>query len=175
MVLDGVGEDVGEHLLDPHDVPIDPRRFGGDVDVPIQPGIGGERRGCSEDDLGQVEWLSSQPDLSGVHALDVEQIIDQMCDVVDLPRDHGVRAGFRLARGVRHLEHLGGSADRSQRIAQLVAQQCQELVFDAALVLGTVALGMGFEELRHIRHDQVPAIALGRPRRGERQTHLEGG
>ena len=103
--------------------------------MPIQPGIGGERRGGSEDDLGQVDWLSSQPDLSGVHALDVEEIIEQMGDVVDLPRDHVVRAGFRLALGVRHLEHLGGSADRPQRIAQLVAQQCQELVLETALVL----------------------------------------
>ena len=109
-----------------------------------------------------------------IHALDVEQIIDQMCDVVDLPRDHVVRAGFRLALGVRHLEHLGGSADRAERIAQLVGQQCQELVFRAAVVLGTVAVAVGLEELRHVRHDQVPAIAVGRPGRGERQTHLEG-
>jgi len=36
-VLDGVAEDVGDHLLDPDGVPVDPRRFGGDVDVPIQP------------------------------------------------------------------------------------------------------------------------------------------
>ena len=77
MVLDGVGQDVREHLLDPHGVPIDPRRFGADVDVPIQPGVGGERFGRSADHLGQVEWLSIQPDLPGDHALDVEQIIDQ--------------------------------------------------------------------------------------------------
>ena len=79
-----------------------------------------------------------------------------------------------LLLGVPHLEHSGGSADRSERIAQLVGQQCQELVFHAAVVLGTVAVAVGLEKLRHVRHDQVPAIAVGRPGRGERQTHLEG-
>ncbi len=129
--------------------------------LPIQPGVAGERGDRPADHLGQVERLSIQPDLSGDHALDVEQIVDQTCDVADLPRDHVVRAGCRLALGVRHLEHLDGSADRAERIAQLVGQHRQELVFRAAVALGTVAVAVGLEELRHVRHDQVQAIAAG--------------
>ena len=129
--------------------------------LPIQPGVGGERGDGSAHDLGQVERLPVQPDLAGDHALDVEQIIDQMGDVVDLPRDHVVRAGFRLA--------LARASPSSTWTAVLIApsglrSSCassrQELVFRAAVALGTVAVAVGLEQLRHVRHDQVPAIAV---------------
>ncbi len=77
-VLDGVGHEVGQHLLEPYGVPIDPHGLGADVDVPIQPGVAGERGDGAAHRLGHVERLSIQPDLSGDHALDVEQIVDQM-------------------------------------------------------------------------------------------------
>ena len=100
-VLDRVGHDVGQHLLEPHGVAIDPHGLGADVDVPIQPGVAGEGGDRPAHRLGHVERLPIQPDLSGDHALDVEQIVDQMRDVADLPRDHFVRAGRGLPLGVR--------------------------------------------------------------------------
>ena len=110
-------------------------------------GVAGERGDGPADRLGHVERLSIQPDLSGDHALDVEQIVDQMRDVADLPRDHLVRAGRRLPLGVRQLEHADGIADRAERIAQLVGQHRQELVLRAAVALGAVAVAVGLEEL----------------------------
>ena len=76
-VFDRVGHDVGQHLLQPHRVPIDPHWLGADVDVPIQLGVAGEGGDRPAYRLGHVERLSIQPDLSGRHALDVEQIVDQ--------------------------------------------------------------------------------------------------
>ena len=93
----------------------------------------------------------------------------------DLPCDHVVRAGpAGSPSALRQLEHLAAYADRAERIAQLVGQHRQELVFRAAVVLGAVAVPVASRSSREIRHDQVQAIAVGRPGRGERQTHLEG-
>ena len=65
------------------------------VDVSIQPVVAGESGDGPAYRLGHVERLSIQPDLSGHHALDVEQIVDQMRDVADLSRDHLCARGRR--------------------------------------------------------------------------------
>jgi hypothetical protein len=96
---------------------------------------------------------------SGDHALDVEQIADQLRDVSDLLRDHLMRAGGGLALGVRQLEHADGIGDGTERRAQLVGQHREELVFRAIVALGAVAVVRGSEELALIRHDQIQAIA----------------
>ena len=77
-VFHRVGHDVGQHLLEPHRVRIDPDRLGADVNVPIQLGVPGEGGDRSTYRLGHVQRLSIQSDLSGRHALDVEQIVDEM-------------------------------------------------------------------------------------------------
>jgi hypothetical protein len=79
-VLDRVGHDVDQHLLQPHRIRIDPHRLGADADLdyPIQPGIVDERGGGSAYRLRHVERLSIEPDLSGDHALNVKQVVDQM-------------------------------------------------------------------------------------------------
>ncbi len=84
-----------------------------------------------------------------------------MCDAADLSHDHAVRADGRFLAGVRHLEHMDRRAECAQRITQLVSQRRQEFVFGAAVALGAVAGAVGFEELGHVGHDQVPAIAVG--------------
>ena len=50
----------------------------------------------------------------------------------------------------------------------------QELVFRAAVMLGTVAVVVGLEELAQICDDQIQPIARRRDCRGKRQAHLEG-
>ena len=77
-VLDCIGQDVAEHLLEPHGVCINPDGLGADGDVPIQPGVAGKRGDGPAYRLGHVERPSIQPDFSGDHALSVEQVVDEM-------------------------------------------------------------------------------------------------
>jgi hypothetical protein len=76
-----------------------------------------------------------------------------MRDEADLPRDHLTRTGRELRLGVRQLEHSDGITDRDERIAQLMGQQGQELIFRPVVALGAGALAVGLEELAEIRHD----------------------
>ena len=69
-----------------------------------------ERRDRGADGFGHVDRLPVQPDLSGDDALDVEQVVDQMGDVADLPRDDVVGARGGLPFGVRGLDHADGGA-----------------------------------------------------------------
>ena len=114
--------------------------------------------------LGQIERPSIQVDLSGDHTFDVEQVIDQMGEVADLPHDHAARAGFGFSAAVRHLEHLDGAVDGADRIAQLVGQHRQELVLHAAVALGAVAGAVGLVELAEVGHDQIQTVDALRDR-----------
>ena len=125
--------------------------------------------------LGHVERLPIQPDLAGDHALDVEQIVDQMGDVADLPRDHLVRAASPASSAA--------CVSSSTRTALLIApsglrSSWASIARNSSFVrLSRSArsrLLLASSSSREIRHDQIQAIAVGRHRRGERQAHLEG-
>src|SRR4030095_3856684 len=103
-VLHRIGHDVRQDLLEPFGVPVNPHRFGVDVDLPIQLCVtdkGGEALAYG---LGHVEWLPIEADLSGDEALDVEQIVDQMCDMAGPTRKHAVPGARWSAPGVTQLE-----------------------------------------------------------------------
>ena len=68
---------------------------------------------------------------------------------------------------------MQGGADGTQRIAQLVRQHRQELVFRPVVALGAVAFASGLEKFTEIRDDQVQAAFTGRASRGQRETHIE--
>ena len=110
--------------------------------------------------LAQVDPFHLQHHLAVVDAGDVEQVVDQVDHVRDLPLHHGAHAG----RGHRVVgadaQHVDAVADRRERIAQFVRQHGEELRLAAVgfaqrfhrahpLDVGPAALDDGFHQ-RHL-------------------------
>ena len=159
-VLDRVGHEVGQHLIEPHRVPFHPHGLGDDVDLAIECGVAGERVRHALHRRRQVEGLPRQPDLAGDNALDVEQFLDQVRDVADL------RAITSCARadGVPRVWAISSTRNAPPMAASGFRSSCdkdrQELVFRAVVALGAVAAAGRLEDLAEIGHDQVQAIAV---------------
>jgi hypothetical protein len=134
----------------------------------IESGISGEAGDRTSNNLRHVERVAIQPDLSGHDAFDVEEVVDEVREVADLTPDHLARADSGAVLRVHALEHADRAPDRAKRIAQLVSQHRQKLVFPAAVALGAVAFAARFEELAEIGHDQRQVgDSLRRHGRGE--------
>ena len=121
--------------------------------------------------MGQVEWLSGEPDFAGRQALEIQQIGDQPGDMADLPGDHLASPPGRRPVAWPLLEDLHGAAERVQRRAQLVRERGEELVLRLAGPLGAAPLAVGLEELGQVGHDQVQPIGVCRRGRAEREAH----
>ena len=87
----------------------------------------------------ELHGLSLQLDTALRDAREVEQIVDELAELRDLPReqlaDHSRR---RVRRGVAH-EQLARVLNRRERIAQLVAEHREELVLAPVFVAQRVA------------------------------------
>src|SRR5262249_56521925 len=70
-------------------------------------------------------------DASARHAGEVEQVVDDAPEVADLAGEDRGRSGV-LRAAIGALEEVDGARDRGERVAQLVAEQGQELVLRAA-------------------------------------------
>ena len=84
---------------------------------------------CLGDDVPQVDFLQIQRDASARDSGDVEKIVEQAGHVRDLAADHIVRALDDGALLAEALEQLERRAHGRERIAQLVGEHRQELVF----------------------------------------------
>ena len=131
--LGGIGEQVADHLGQPHRIAVDPHRLVRKRDHGRNEPARERRPGLLEraaDDLAQVGRLLVQLDLAGGDARDVEQVVDQAREVPHLALDDVPlgRAGGAFAP--RHQLERGD--DRRQRVAQLVAEHGEELVLDPA-------------------------------------------
>jgi hypothetical protein len=71
-VLDRVRHDVGEYLFEPGGIRIDPCRLRADLDLTIQPCVGGLSGDRSAYRLGEVDRLPIEPDLARNDPLDIE-------------------------------------------------------------------------------------------------------
>jgi hypothetical protein len=128
--LGGVVDQVRHHLRQPHRIGVDPRgRLERAHTQRVAAGVDARPRRLRRDrDHGRdVDALLAQAQLAARHARRVEQVVDQAHEMIDLPLDHrehrrGVRARARLAQD-RH-----GTANRCERIAQLVRQRREEHV-----------------------------------------------
>jgi hypothetical protein len=158
-VFDRVGHDVGQHLLQPHRVTVDPDRLRGDRDLAIDCRIVGEGGDDLANHHADVDWLAIELEFSGRDAFNVDQVVDQVGNVIDLSCDHLVRPSRGLQGAARDLEQSGGAADRAQRVPQLVRELGQEFVLGAALAFCAVAQGVRLEDVAQIGHDQVQAVA----------------
>src|SRR5205823_14759016 len=88
--------------------------------------------------LQQVDGLELQGDLAGGDPRDVEKVVDEAGQTSGLASDDTEDVAKVVARHepVHHAERVG---DGSQRIAQLVAQDREELVLGAGQGLGFLA------------------------------------
>ena len=131
-VLERVGEQVSDDLLEPHAVGVDPHRHRLDTQA-MRLGLArrGERADRAPRDLGQIYGCAVQEDLAGHHAPHVEQVVDQSPEVRALAQDHVARATDRLVGTLELVQQAHGAADGAERVAQLVTQHGQELVLGA--------------------------------------------
>jgi len=138
--LDGVGEQVPDHLLEAVGVASDrPQR----VEDPLQAdplGLGGgadrfERR---LDQRHQLDRPHVEPHLPRGDARDVQEVLDELGLGVDAPRD-GRQAAVDDLRFVRtETEHLRPAEDGVQGGPQLVREGGEELVLGPVCPLGLV-------------------------------------
>ena len=155
--LGGVGEQVADHLRQPHRIAVDPQRLLGHRQHRRRRPASHRRLRLLEGahgNVAQVDSLSVQLDLAGGDARDIEQVVDESRQVPDLALDDVPLRRGDSALPARHQLERGD--DRRQRVAQLVAEHGQEFVLDAAGRFG---------------------LREGRPRLGE-QAHVverEGG
>ena len=97
--------------------------------------------------------LALQRDQAARDARDVQQVVDQAASCARTWRPMiWLVWRTRASSSLRHLQQLGGRADRRQRVAQFVRQHGQEFVLaavgDLQLLLRFAALGDVAEEER---------------------------
>ncbi len=140
--LDGVGEQVPDHLLQPVGVAEDRARQRADRDVEEDPlGVGRRAHGLERgvDDAAQLDRLEVEPELAGDDARDVEQVVDQ------LRLERALRSIVSSARApaaaieLAGAQHLHPAEDGVERGPQLVGEGGQELVLGAVGLLGLLA------------------------------------
>ena len=134
-VLERVADQVADDLLDARGVAVDHQRLDDTGHV-----VGGELAGLTQhgdmgaDRLADVQRLPLEVDLSGDHATDLQQVVDDAREVAGLPGDHGASAG-RHRLGCRALEEPRRRRQGAERVAQLVTQHRQELVLGPVRLL----------------------------------------
>jgi hypothetical protein len=85
--------------------------------------------GAGGDDLLQADAFAVQLDLAEADATHIEQVVDEAHEMRELTIHHVDRAMQRRVGFRRQARDLQAVADRRERIAQLVGQRREELVF----------------------------------------------
>ncbi len=95
------------------------------------------------DHAAQVHVFQAQADQPARDPRHVQHVAQQPVHVLDLASDHFGGVARAVHVQPRHLEQLGGGADRRQRVAQFVAEHGEELVLGAVFFLGRLARVLG--------------------------------
>ncbi|MNH98799.1 hypothetical protein D3C73_515490 [compost metagenome] len=157
-VFGGVGQQVADDLRQAGEIAFEPQGLGrqGDRQVMrarLDLGSAGVHGGL--DDALQTHTLALKGNLALIDPGDVEQVFDQPREVVGLnlhPRlDVGLAVLVRLA-----LQKLKTGAERHYRVAQLMAQHGDEVVFAAVRRAQGVGVGLQFIALG----ENLPALAI---------------
>jgi len=182
--LDGVPEQVGDHLGDAGTVGVHRQRARGQPRLELD-AAALEGRPVVLDGLpGELDEIEPRPlqlDLVARDAGDVEQVVDHARELADLAVDDVPRPLRGVGpRGV--LDHVQAAADRRQRVAQLVRQHGDELALapiGLAQLVDELALRRDVvahdEQLVHLagrsghRHHRPEADHAGRPGHRHRQ------
>src|SRR6187402_1833473 len=86
-------------------------------------------RSDGSDQRTDVEELLSKKDLALRDAGNVQEVVDQARHVRDLAIEHRASGPQVVLAGIGTIEDLVGVANRTERVAELVAEHRQELVF----------------------------------------------
>jgi hypothetical protein len=190
----GIRKEVGHDLRQPDGIAMDLQAIRRDLHSQMVPALLQQRARHFDplgDRGGQLDRLLPDLDLAAGDAGDVEQIVQQACEVLHLALEDAHVALRHLAA---HPEDLESRHDRRQGVAELVTEHGQELVLRAArglrldprgFSLGEVLVALplaapqelcralqGLSEARHLRHGR--GLDLGMPavsqciRRGSR-------
>ena len=130
-VLDGVGDQIDHHLLEPHDIAFHRDRHRRGVHSQRQPVRVGHRLQRLDAALNQRSEdgaLLAQNHLARGHPGDVEEVVDQPIEVRGLTID---RVGVLDHPAVGHApphDEIGRELHRRERVPQLMAQHGQELI-----------------------------------------------
>src|SRR5215469_3127153 len=133
-VSHGVAEEIRHDLCQSCRIAVDPHRFLRELDAELlTASLDGRPYGCDRilDNFGDLDDGGTQAQLAPTDPRDFEQVIDQPDKLLRLP-SHGVRDALdtaAIAGGA--LQNLDARADRSQRVAQLMCQHREKLVFVA--------------------------------------------
>ena len=136
--LDGVGDQIPDHLLQPFGIAGNRWRMRGeDCFDPQSLRLGRRPEGLDRalDQMWQLDPLDVEPHLAGDDPRDVEHILDDLGQRRRVALDGVDRAYRPLGRDDARLHHPRVAEDRVQRRAQLVRQRRQELVLEAARFL----------------------------------------
>jgi len=166
-VLDGVGEEVRDHLRQPLRIGVHDERALGQLHAELVPRPLHERtsrlqRGVHR--LAEVGRPALQLEPPARHPRHVEQVVDEPDHVPDLPLEHGVLAREdALAARPQELQHRHHGRER---VPELMAEHGEELVLGPARLLGPRALAhRRLEETRavHRQRHLPPQILQQRP------------
>ena len=138
-----VVEQVANNLGEAREVAFDEQPLRGKIHREIVPALDDQRAARLQrprDERGDFHRIAPQVDRAAGDASDVEQIVDQPCQVQRLPFDDVVRPRDLCIVDLTIAHDLHGVVDRRERIAQLVREDRDEFV------LVTVRLGQrGFD------------------------------
>ena len=168
-VLDRVGEQVRQHLVQSQRIGIELDRVGGNVDFQHVPGRVEERPRRLErgfDDRRQQHLLAMQFEPPESEPGDIQQVVHQALHRLGLPPHHLSR---RLAIAAAHAgrQQQGcGAVDRRQRVAQLMRQHRQEAVLGRVRLLQRTAGLLVLDQRLHQFRLAVLQRLLRFPRRG---------
>ena len=131
-IFRGIAQQIHSHLFDTPWIAVNPERLSwqkeGELMTP-----GSQERTCgigrTVHDAAQFHPLRGEPEFPFRHAADVEQIIHQPDHLLHLPlNDPPGLLDDRIIRA-HLLQDAQSIENRRERIAQLVGQQCHELLF----------------------------------------------
>src|SRR5882724_6237816 len=156
-VLDRVRQEIRDDLVEPRRVGARPDRLGPNVDdVTLEPTHARQVAHRPLNTGRQVQWLTSQDDVSAGDVGDIEEIVDQPAEVGDLVANCLPREPGDVVLTPDTVENADRADDGRERVPQLVAQHRQEFVLRpvGGLCLGACGLRA---------HQQMLALLLDAP------------
>jgi hypothetical protein len=154
-ILGRVGEQVRDHLRQPHGIAVERGRRPRQVDVEPVPALVDQRPRHLHghlDDRVELHRLRADLELATRDARHVEQVVEQRAHVAHLALDHATCPVDLGRAGLRRPEQGGGVADRRERVAQLVRERGDEAVL---LAVGLAQRFLGFAPRRHVHRQAL--------------------
>ena len=133
-VFGGVREQIDQNLRETHAISAQVGLFGRERHAQIVPPFEDERAHVVEHVFGELAGFHAFPfqfDLARRNARHVEEVVDESNQVLELSAHHAVKLVDLRFVGTACVEQVQRVAQRGQRIAQLVRQHREEIIFSS--------------------------------------------